>query len=150
MEKAIARQILELIDKHDVLALATLREDGWPQATTVAYASRGMTLYVATGADAQKVRNIRRDARVSLAIDRDASDWNAIQGLSMAATAEVIESASEIREAARLLKKKFPAMMETVGDPEHESGWAFLRITPKVISLIDYTRGFGHTVLVHA
>lgn len=28
------------------------------------------------------------------------------------------------------------------------SGIAFLRITPKVISVLDYTKGFGHTQLV--
>lgn len=27
----------------------------------------------------------------------------------------------------------------------HADGMAILRITPRVISVIDYTRGFGHT-----
>ena len=67
--------------------------------------------------------------------------------LSMAATARVIDSASERQHAARLLKRKFPTLAE-FGDPERERGWAFLQIEPKVISLIDYTKGFGHTVLI--
>lgn len=149
MDAAIRRLILDLLERHNILTLATLREDGWPQATTVAYASDGLTLYVATGADAQKVGNIRRDNRVSLTIDRDEPDWSRIQGLSMAAVAEELTAPEEIRRAVRLLEKKLPAMGE-LGDPEHDAGWAFLRITPKVISVLDYTKGFGHTVLVKA
>ncbi len=34
------------------------------------------------------------------------------------------------------------------GDPEHQTGWVLLRIEPKIVSLIDYTKGFGHTLLV--
>jgi PPOX class probable F420-dependent enzyme len=147
VDPALQRLILELLARHNLLTLATVREDGWPQATTVAYASERMTIYVATGSDAQKVRNIRRDNRVSLTIDHDEPDWNRIQGLSMAATAEVVSSLSEIHHATALLKKKFPALLE-FGDPESERGWSFLRITPRIVSLIDYTRGFGHTLLV--
>lgn len=147
MDTKLRAHILELIEKHRTLALATLREDGWPQTTTVAYASRGLTLYVATGADAQKVHNIRRDGRVSLAIDGDAPDWAGLQGLSMAARAAVIDSRAEQQEAARLLKRRFPELAD-YSDPEHDRGWAFLRLEPAVVSLIDYTKGFGHTVLV--
>ena len=147
MDATLRAQILDLIAQQTTLTLATLREDGWPQATTVAYANSGMTLYVATGSDAQKVRNIRRSERVSLTIDSGYADWSALQGLSMAATARLIDSASERQKAARLLKKKFPVLAD-FSDPERERGWAFLQIEPKVISLIDYTKGFGHTVLI--
>ena len=147
MDAKLRAEIQELIERSSTLALATLREDGWPQTTSVAYASHGLTLYVATGADAQKVRNIRGDGRVSLAIDGGKPDWASLKGLSMAAQATLIEPASERQQAARLLKKKFPSLAE-FGDPERDRGWAFLRLEPKVISLIDYTKGFGHTVLV--
>jgi nitroimidazol reductase NimA-like FMN-containing flavoprotein (pyridoxamine 5'-phosphate oxidase superfamily) len=147
MDTKLHAQILELIQKYSTLALATLREDGWPQTTTVAYANHDLTLYLATGADAQKVRNIRRDGRVSVAIDGGAPDWASLRGVSMAAHAVVIDSSSERQQAARLLKRKFPELAE-FGDPEHERGWAFLRLEPTVVSLIDYTKGFGHTVLV--
>jgi PPOX class probable F420-dependent enzyme len=147
MDAKLRSQILQLVESHRTLTLATLREDGWPQATTVGYANSGLTLYVATGADAQKVRNVRRDGRVSLTIDAGVPDWAALQGLSMAAHATVIESAAERVQAARLLKKKFPDLAE-FGDPERQRGWALLRIEPRVVSLIDYRGGFGHTVLV--
>ena len=147
MDSAIRKLMLELIEREKVLTLATLREDGWPQATTVAYANSGTTLFVATGADSQKVRNIRACNKVSLTIGPALPDWERLQGLSMAATAELIESRTDIQGVARLLKKKFPPLAE-FSDLERDSGWAFLRIVPRIVSVIDYTRGFGHTLLV--
>lgn len=147
MDAKLRAEILGLIETRYTLALSTLREDGWPQTTAVAYASHDLTLYVATGADAQKVRNLRRDDRVSLAIDGGRPDWSRLKGLSMAARATVLDAASERQQAARLLKKKFPELVE-FSDLEHDRGWAFLRLEPKVISLVDYAKGFGHTVLV--
>ncbi|WP_409998178.1 pyridoxamine 5'-phosphate oxidase family protein, partial [Escherichia coli] len=42
MDTALHTKILELPDEHRILSLATLRPDGWPQATTVGYVSRGL------------------------------------------------------------------------------------------------------------
>lgn len=147
MDTAIRKLMLDLVEGQSVLTLATQREDGWPQATTVAYANSGMTLFVATGADSQKVRNIRGCDKVSLTINSSVPDWPRLRGLSMAASAQVIESRADMQQAARLLKKKFPPLTE-YGDLERDSGWAFLRIVPRIVSVIDYTKGFGHTVLV--
>lgn len=147
MDANLRTQILGLIQAGSTLTLATMREDGWPQATTVAYANVGLTLFVATGADAQKVRNIQYCPKVSLTINSNALEWSTLQGLSMSAVADVIESASDRQQAARLIKKKFPSLAD-VGDPEHQTGWALLRIVPRMICVIDYTKGFGHTLLV--
>jgi hypothetical protein len=65
----------------------------------------------------------------------------------MAALAEILTSRSEIQRVARLVKKKFPSLID-FSDPERDRGWAFLKIVPHVISVIDYSKGFGHTVLV--
>ena len=43
MDAEITRKILALLDRHRIMTMATLRPDGWPQATTVGYASEGFT-----------------------------------------------------------------------------------------------------------
>jgi nitroimidazol reductase NimA-like FMN-containing flavoprotein (pyridoxamine 5'-phosphate oxidase superfamily) len=146
MDQDLRALVVELLAANEVLTLATLREDGWPQANTLAYVNEGLTLYAATGADAAKVRNIRRDPRVSLTVDAGKTDWSGLRGVSMAAHAQVLDSRSEIQRVARLVKKRFPSL-EEFSDPERDRGWAFLRLVPRVISVIDYTRGFGHSVL---
>jgi hypothetical protein len=87
MDDALRGKILTLLDQHRIMTIATLRPDGWPQATTVGYVNEGLTLYFLCGLDSQKARNLARDDRVSLTIDHDTADIMAITGLSMAARA---------------------------------------------------------------
>ena len=43
MDKEIRKKILALLDQHRIMTIATLRPDGWPQATTVGYVNEGLT-----------------------------------------------------------------------------------------------------------
>lgn len=144
MDAAMKQTILDLLHSHNVLRLGTLRGDGYPQVTTVAYANDDLTIYVATDNNSQKAYNIRHHDKVSLAIDRDYADWNRIRGLSMAATAEVLDDRQEIAHALALLARKFPGHA-ALFDPKEADGLSILRITPRVISVLDYTREFGYT-----
>ena|SRR5918994_183583 len=146
MDREIEVFILDLLRQHNILTLATVREDGWPQATTVGYVNDGLTLYVGCGADSQKLRNIQRCNKVSLTVDRDEQDWSRIRGLSMGATAEVVTDPAEIAHIGELMFAKYPQLQAMA--PLDPKDFAFLKITPKVISVLDYTRGFGHTQLV--
>ena len=95
MDEAIRNKILTLLDRHRIMTIATLRPDGWPQATTVGYANEGLTLYFLCGPDSQKVANLAHDDRVSLTIDHDTTDIMSISGLSMAAHAQAAEDSTE-------------------------------------------------------
>ena len=53
MDDAIKAKILALLDQHRIMTIATLRPDGWPQATTVSYVNEGLTLYFLCGLDSQ-------------------------------------------------------------------------------------------------
>ena len=53
MDDAIRRKILALPDQHRAMTIATLRPDGWPQATTVGYVNEGLTLYFLYGLDSE-------------------------------------------------------------------------------------------------
>ena len=39
MNDNIKRKILELLNQHRIMTIATLRADGWPHATTAGYAN---------------------------------------------------------------------------------------------------------------
>ena len=85
MDQKIRDTILNLLSTHRIMTVATLRPDGWPQATTVGYVNDGLTLYFLCGLESQKAKNLARDNRLSLTIDHDTADLMAITGLSMAA-----------------------------------------------------------------
>lgn len=145
MDNALRTKILELLDEHRILSLATLRPDGWPQTTTVGYVSRGLTLWFMCGKDSQKTRNLARDNRVSLTIDRDTNNPMAIRGLSMAARAFPIVDEARIRDVMLVeLPKKYPEYQSMMTDLDI-TGVAVFELRPEVISVLDYSKGFGHT-----
>ena len=147
MDPNTRRFILDVIESRNDLTIATLRADGFPQANTVSYAADGLVLYFGTGRDSQKVRNIQHCKNVSLTIDVPYVDWNDIRGLSMGAVAQVLpDDSADSVHAIDLLTRKFPAVWDLPA-PE-PNAIVFVKIVPKVISVLDYRKGFGHTELV--
>ncbi len=130
------------------MTVATLRPDGWPQATTVGYVNEGLMLYFLCGLESQKAKNLARDNRCSLTIDHDTSDIMAISGLSMAARAHAINDRAEAEKVLGMLPLKYrdgPPIEMKMPSPEEVR---LFRLEPTVISVLDYSKGFGHTDLV--
>jgi len=148
MDEEIRRQILTLLDQHRIMTIAPLRPDGWPQATTVGYVSEGLTLYFLCGIQSQKAANLAQDDRVSLAIDHDTSDIMAITGLSMAGHAQPVLDRAEAQKILNLLPTKYPEQVSLPGPMPTPDEVRIFRVTPTVISVLDYSKGFGHTDLV--
>jgi nitroimidazol reductase NimA-like FMN-containing flavoprotein (pyridoxamine 5'-phosphate oxidase superfamily) len=148
MDQDIKQKILSLLDQHRIMTIATLRPDGWPQATTVGYVSEGLTLYFLCGLDSQKARNLARDDRVSLTINDDTSDLMAITGLSMAGRARAVEDRAEAEKVLGMLPLKYPDSAPLPMPMPTPDEVRLFRVTPTVISVLDYSKGFGHTDLV--
>ena len=148
MDDQMRSKILALLDQHRIMTVATLRPDGWPQATTVGYVNEGLTLYFLCGLDSQKAKNLARDDRISLTIDHDTSDLMAITGLSMAARAHAVDDRSEAEKVLRMLPLKYPDAPPLPMKMPGPDDVRLFRVTPMVISVLDYSKGFGHTELV--
>ncbi len=147
MDEQIRKKILTLLDQHRIMTIATLRPDGWPQATTVGYVNEGLTLYFLCGLESQKAKNLARDDRVSLTIDHDTPELMAITGLSMAAHATAVVGRAEADKILRMLPLKYPEVSLPGPMPTADEVRIF-RVAPTVISVLDYSKGFGHTDLV--
>lgn len=150
MDELLRQKVLELLNEHRIMTIATLRPDGWPQATTVGYVNEGMRLWFLCGLESQKAQNLARDNRVSITIDHDTSDILAITGLSMAARALRVTDRAEAEKVIRMLPLKYAdAPPNTAGmqmpTPDEV---ALFRVEPEIISVLDYTKGFAHTDLV--
>jgi nitroimidazol reductase NimA-like FMN-containing flavoprotein (pyridoxamine 5'-phosphate oxidase superfamily) len=146
MKREFKRQIVELLDQHRILTISTNRSDGWPQATVVSYANDGLIIYCRISRDSQKFANIARDPRVSLAIANDYPQPLQIKGLSMAAQAVEVTDQGERDHAEQILLKRYPEykVMPRL-DP---TAVPTFRLTPEIVSIIDYAKGFGHSDLV--
>jgi nitroimidazol reductase NimA-like FMN-containing flavoprotein (pyridoxamine 5'-phosphate oxidase superfamily) len=151
MDELLRQKILALLDGHRIMTIATLRPDGWPQATTVGYVNEGMTLWFLCGLESQKAKNLARDNRVSITVDHDTADIMAITGLSMAARAHRVIDRAEAEKVIRMLPLKYaadaPPATAAMQMPKPDEV-ALFRVEPEVISVLDYTKGFAHTDLV--
>jgi nitroimidazol reductase NimA-like FMN-containing flavoprotein (pyridoxamine 5'-phosphate oxidase superfamily) len=146
MKLQFKRKIIDLLDSHRIMTVATNRADGWPQATIVGYANDGLIIYCFIARDGQKFANLARDPRVSLAIANDYPQPLQIKGLSMAARAVVVEDKGEREHAMAVLIKRYPEYK--VMPPPDPAAIPLIRITPEIVSILDYSKGFGHTDLV--
>jgi len=146
MNEDVRLQIISVVDDCQDMTIATIRPDGFPQATTVSYMNDGLTIYFVTTADSQKTQNIAQNNKVSLTINRQYKSWDDIEGLSMGALATPVSDAGEQEKIGNLLTVKFPQVAQY--DPDKDIELAFFRIEPKFISLLDYKKGFGHAELI--
>ncbi len=129
------------------LTLATLREDGSPHASTVSFASDGLVIYAAIAIDSHKAHDVGHDSRVALTVNTPYGSWSEIQGLAIDAHAELVRDPEELALAGGLLLHKLPAFAGIIAQPQIHPwpGMVFLRITPRHLTLLDYTKGFGHS-----
>lgn len=148
MDETFRQKIQAILDQHRNMRIATLRPDGWPQVTTVGYANEGFSIYFLCGLDSQKAVNLAHDDRVSLAIDDDAPQVMEITGVSIAARAHAVDDPAEGEKALRLLWQRYPEQKTMPGPLPTPADVRIFRLTPEVISLLDYSKGFGHTDLV--
>jgi len=137
---------VRILDQHRIMTLATNRPDGWPQATVVGYANDGLTIYCFVARLSQKYSHIIRDSRVSVAIASDFSQPLEIKGLSLAGKAVPVTQTAEFNRASEIFMKRYP---EYADWPRPNPAFApMLRIQPTVVSVLDYSKGFGHSDLV--
>jgi nitroimidazol reductase NimA-like FMN-containing flavoprotein (pyridoxamine 5'-phosphate oxidase superfamily) len=150
MDELLRQKILALLDEHRIMTIATLRPDGWPQATTVGYVNEGMKIWFLCGLESQKAKNIERDSRVSITIDHDTPDIMAITGLSMAARAHRVTDRAEAEKVIQMLPMKYPDAPPSTASMQmpKPDEVALFRVEPQFISVLDYTKGFAHTDLV--
>lgn len=93
--------VRELLDTPGTFArLSTLLPDGAPQCTVIWFRRDGETLRMSCGRTARKARNIRRDGRVAVVVERPGDPYTFVE---IRGTAEVIDDAAEgLAELRRL------------------------------------------------
>jgi nitroimidazol reductase NimA-like FMN-containing flavoprotein (pyridoxamine 5'-phosphate oxidase superfamily) len=135
-------KILAILQQRRVMAVATLRSDGWPQATMVSYVNRGVVLYFLISRTSQKFKNISADDRVSIAIGADAAVPAQIEGLSMAARAIELRDEPYRSQMLAELSARHPGYFDAATLDMKAS--ALIRALPEIISVVDFSKGLGH------
>jgi len=137
---------VDILKDNRLMAISTLRGDGWPQTTMVSYANEDILIYFIVSKASQKFANIERDDRVSLVIGRDFHDPSTIKAVSIAAKASEVRDPKQRQRAITLLLERHPGLRKLERpDPGHS---AVMRANPEIITILDYSKGFGHADLL--
>lgn len=142
MSQHLLPDILEILTEGQDMTVATILPDGAPHAVTVSYASEGLTLYFGCSPASQKARNLDRDGRVAITVTLPYRDWSQIRGLSLAGRARPVPPGLRQDRVAALFAAKFSEIAQYVSDVG--DGLALFEVTPEVIGVLDYRKGFGH------
>lgn len=142
MMRSMEQKAVDILNQHRLMAIATLRADGWPQATMVSYANEGLLLYFIVSRASQKYANIERDSRVSMVVGRDFVDPTQIRALSIAANASEVRDPKQRDRAIDLIRERHPALAKLPRpDLKHS---AVMRAYCSIVTVLDYSKGFGH------
>jgi PPOX class probable F420-dependent enzyme len=105
----------DLLGECRVARLGTIAPDGRPRLVPVCYALVGDAIAIAidekpkSTTELARVRDIRRDPRVTLLVDRyDDADWSRLAWLRIDATAEVLAAGNEWPEGLEALRARYP------------------------------------------
>lgn len=134
---------IEILNSYRQLAISTVRPDGWPQTTIVGYANDGWAVYFMIFRSSQKFANISLDDRVSIAVSGDTSALGDIKAVFAGAHAAEVKDPIERDRAWGLLSQRHPNLGD-FGLPD-DSETALMRATCKYVSVVDYSKGIGHT-----
>ena len=85
-------------------------------------------------------------ANVSLAVNLPYASWDEIRGLSVGGKAARLTDPKEMERVGQMMLRKFPQIARCA--PTEMEELVLFRISPEIISVLDYRKGFGHTDLV--
>lgn len=133
----------QILGSHRIMAISTVRPDGWPQTTIVGYTNDDFIIYFLIFRDSQKFRNIASDDRVSLAIGHEPADLRLAQAVFASGHASEVTDQLERERAWWLFTRRHPNLIGF--PPPDDNAAALMRAECEHVSIVDYTRGLGHT-----
>lgn len=132
-----------ILDTHQIMAISTVRSDGWPQTTIVGYANEGFVVYFLIFRSSQKFANIQHDDRVSIAVVDETEDIHETRAVYAGAHASEVTDPKQRERAWHLLVERHPNLAD-FALPDN-SKTALMRADCKHLSVLDYSKGLGHT-----
>lgn len=134
---------IQILESHRMMAISTVRPDGWPQTTIVGYANQGWTVYFLIFRSSQKFANIERDDRVSIAVGSEPNYLSDIKAVYAGAHASEVVDPHEREMAWKLLMERHPNLAD-FGLPDTSES-ALMHAKCKYVSVLDYSQGVGHS-----
>lgn len=139
----VEQTAIAILDTHRIMAISTVRPDGWPQTTIVGYANEGWDVFFLIFRSSQKFANIAHDDRISIAVGEEPESLSELRAVYAAAHAHELTEPKQREYAWRLLTRRHPNLGGF--EPPDPSQAVLMRASLLHVSVLDYTQGFGHS-----
>src|SRR5436309_11548857 len=126
--KKLSGAAADLVARERVCRVATANAEGQPHLVPVCHVLAGGKLYIGSGDDGAKVRNLRANPRITLTVDLYSDSWAQIRGVMVQGKARLIERGPAFQRAKRKLYEKYPQYAKEAALSPSDS--VILEITP--------------------
>ena len=133
---------VKILNAHRIMAISTVRPDGWPQTTIVGYANDGFELVFLIYRSGQKFANIEQDDRISIAVAAEPAELSDLKAVYAGGHAREITDANERAQAWKQLMERHSNLAGFRIPDASEA--VFMRMTCKYVSVLDFSQGIGH------
>ena len=134
---------ITILNANRIMSIATVRPDGWPQATVVGYANQGFRIYFLIYRTSQKFDNIGHDNRVAITVAHEPAQLRDIKAVYAGCSAREVTDLAERSHAWELLAKRHPNLTDLA--PPEDADVATMAADCKHLSILDYSQGLGHS-----
>jgi nitroimidazol reductase NimA-like FMN-containing flavoprotein (pyridoxamine 5'-phosphate oxidase superfamily) len=124
LKKAVA----QLIEWERVCRVATVGDGGTPHLVPVCHVVDDGKIYFGSGNDAQKVQNLKANARLAVTVDLYSDAWANLKGVMVQGTAKLHEKGPRFRKIRALLYRKYPQYPDDAALDESDS--VIVEVTP--------------------
>jgi PPOX class probable F420-dependent enzyme len=97
-----------LVAQERVCRIATVSAEGQPHLVPVCHVLLNGKVYLASGDEGAKVRNITANPRVTVTVDLYSDHWGSLKGVMVQGRARLIERGPAFMRARRRLYEKYP------------------------------------------
>ena len=131
-----------ILNANRIMAISTVRPDGWPQTTVVGYANSGFEIFFLIFRGSQKYANIQCDDRVSIAVAREPDELEQLKAVYAGLNVKEITESKERNYAWHLLMERH-ANLAGFKIPKADEA-VFMRGKCRHVSVLDFSQGPGH------
>ena len=125
-----------MLARERVCRVATVSAEGRPHLVPVCHVVAGGKIYIGSGDDATKVRNVRANPQVTVTVDLYSEHWASLTGVMVQGRARLIERGPAFQRARRKLYGKYPQYAKVAAlapsdsvvievTPTHVFAWGF-------------------------
>ena len=124
----LSKTAADLVARERVCRVATANAEGQPHLVPVCHVLAGNKIYIGSGDEGAKVRNLMANPRITVTIDLYSEHWASLKGVMVQGRAKLIERGPAFQRARRRLYEKYPQYPKEAAISPSDS--VIIEITP--------------------